>query len=139
MHIFNLLLNAHEPKPFFIGKILGCYFLIFGGLTGAFFFFQVLLPFLGYIESGLIVSAVMVLIGLGLIFISRKKKASPPEEVAEKALRIFKELGIEKVLKNNALILSLLSLGVGVGLSQLKNIKKLTEIYKIFKSEGSKD
>lgn len=100
---------------------------------GIFFLFQALIPFIGYLESGMIVSAVAVLIGLVLFLISPKKRESPPEEMAEKALRCFKGLEIEKVVKNNALTLSLLSLGVGIGLSQLKNIKKLTQVYKIFK------
>lgn len=56
-----------------------------------------------------------------------------PEVASQKISNVIKDFDIEKILKENAVPLSLLSLGVGIILSQIKNPKNLSEIYKIIK------
>ena len=133
MFILDLLLHSRESSSGLVSKVLGCFFLMLGSLIGIFFLFQALAPKIGYLESGAIVCMVLVILGVGLLFVEKKKKPSPPEEAAQKALNFFKELDVEKVLKDNALTLSLLSLGGGMILSQLKNVKNLSGICKMLK------
>ncbi len=133
MMILDLLLHSQQERPFLVSKILGVFFLMLGGVTGIFFLFQALNPLLGYLESGIIVCALLTVFGGGLLFIGPRKKVSPQEEMTEKAVSFFKDLKVEKMLQDNALIISLLALGGGLILSQLKNVKHLPEINKFFK------
>ena len=133
MWILNFLLKPQESKPILITKTLGCFFLMLAGILGAYFLFQALIPQLGYLESGGVICGLFTILGIVLLLMTQKKTITPQEEVSQKLLNIIKDFNIEKILKDNALTLSLLSLGVGILLSQLPNSKKLSEIYKIFK------
>lgn len=133
MFILDLLLKSRESRPVLVSKILGCFFLILAGLIGVFFLFQALIPIVGYLESGILTCGFLGVLGTGFLFMSPKKKASPHEELAEKSLKFFKDFNLEKVLKNNALAVSLLSFGIGILLSQFKNIKSLSGIDKMLK------
>lgn len=133
MVILDLLLPSHESRSALVSKVLGCFFVMLATGMGVFFLFQALVPQVGYLESGAIVCMILAVLGAGFLFIGGKRAPSPQEEVAQRALGFFKDLDIEKVLKNNALLLSLLSLGGGIILSQLKNVKNLSGIYKMLK------
>lgn len=133
MYILQSLFNPHENQNSLIYNILGCIFLLIGGLGGVFFLFQALIPLLGYLEGGAIACFVLIVFGSVLLFINKKRNTSPPEEIIQKALASFKDFHMEKLLKNNALPISLIALVLGVVLSQVKNIKSLPEIYKHLK------
>ena len=133
MFILDLLFNSRESSPVLVSKILGCFFLMLAGLIGMFFLFQALVPLVGYLESGIIMCGVLGVLGTGFLLMGQKKKASPQEELAEKALNFFKDFNLEKLLKNNAIAVSLLSFGIGIVLSRFKNIKNLSGIYKMLK------
>jgi len=130
MYIFQSLFNTHETQTSLIYNILGCIFLLIGGLGGVFFLFQALILLLGYLEGGAIACCILIVFGSILLFINKKRNTSPPEEIIQKALASFKDFHMEKLLKNNALPISLISLVLGVVLSQVKN---LPEIYKNLK------
>jgi putative Mn2+ efflux pump MntP len=132
MILFDLL-NAHERKSTLLLQLTGYVFISMGVLIGLWLLFLYLAPLIGDFESGMIACTLLIILGTVLIFIGQQKKASPQEESVEKIENFFKDLDIEKLLKNNALLISLLSLGMGFILSQMKNIKNLSHIYKIFK------
>lgn len=133
MWMCDLLFHSRETKPSLLSKLLGCFFLMLGGGGGAYFLFQALIPHLGYLESGGLICGTMVLLGMCFLFIGKSKKPSPAEEVSQKISNVIKGFDMEKVLKENAVTLSLFSLGVGLILSQVKDPKKFAEIYNIFK------
>lgn len=133
MFILDLLLNARESRSVLVSKILGCFFLMLAGSVGVFFLFQVLVPIVGYLESGIIACGLLGVLGTGFLLVGKKTKASPQEELAEKVLNFFKGFDLETFLKNNAFAVSLLSFGVGIILSRFKNIKSLSRIYKMLK------
>jgi hypothetical protein len=103
------------------------------GLVGTYFLFQALTPWVGYLESGGIVCGILAVLGLCFLFIEKKKKPSFQEEASHKVINFFKDLDIEKVLKDHAVPLSLISLGAGFILSQIKDPKKLMGIYRMLK------
>ena len=124
------LLASRSPNTSLGGRIVGYVFLSIAILGGTFFLFQGIVPLLGYLESGAIVCSLLGVIGGLLIFMTRKKKPLQQEDLSHQALSFFKDLHIEKMLKDNAVSIALLSLGVGFALSQLNNPNKLLEIYK---------
>ncbi len=133
MTILDYFLHSPESRPSIITKALGCFFLMLGVTGGAFFLFQALIPVVGYGESGAIICGTLVIIGMCFLMIGGRKKLSLQEEVAQKALTFFKGFDVEKTLKNNALPLSVLSLGLGLVLSQFKNERPLSEFVKKLK------
>lgn len=130
MTILDYFLYSPESRPSLITKALGCFFLMLGVTGGAFFLFEALIPVVGYGESGAIISGALVIISVCFLMIGGRKKPSLQEEAAQKALTFFKDFDMEKTLKNNALPLSLLSLGLGLVLSQFKNARPLSEFVK---------
>ena len=133
MWILDLLLKTQESRPALVTKMVGCFFLMLSGLVGTYFLFQVLTPWVGYLESGGIVCGVLAVLGFCFLFIEKKKKPSFQEEASHKVLDYLKGFDIEKVLKDNAVPLSLISLGAGFILSQIKDPKKLMGIYRMLK------
>ena len=124
------LLASRSPNTSLGGRIVGYVFLSIAILGGTFFLFQGIVPLLGYLESGAIVCSLLGVVGGLLIFMTRKKKPLQQEGLSHQALSFFKDLHIEKMLKDNAVPIALLSLGVGFALSQLNNPHRLLEIYK---------
>ncbi|MBS0271834.1 MAG: hypothetical protein JSR85_04225 [Proteobacteria bacterium] len=129
MYFFDLLFKTREATSALGSKILGYFFLLLATAGGGFFLFQILVPLIGYLESGITVSATFAILGAGLLFFSQEK-TSPQEEAAQKAINFLNNFDLEKTLKDNALMISLLSFGVGIGLSQLKNATLISEAYK---------
>jgi len=124
------LLASRSRNTSLGGRIVGYVFLSIAILGGTFFLFQGIVPLLGYLESGAIVCSLLGVVGGLLIFMTRKKKPLQQEDLSHQALSFFKDLHIEKMLKDNAVPIALLSLGVGFALSQLNNPHRLLEIYK---------
>lgn len=135
MWILDLLLKSQESKPALVTKMVGCFFLMLSGLGGLYLMFQALTPWVGYLESGGIVCLILAIIGSCFLFIEKKKKPSLQDEAFNKILNFVKDFDIEKTLKDNALTLSLFSLGVGIILSQIKDHKKFAVIYKMLKQK----
>jgi len=126
------LLASRERGSSLGSKILGYCFLSIATLGGTFFLFQWLVPLLGYLESGAIICFILALTGGILLFMTRERKPPPHEILSHQALSFLKDLDVEKVLKEHALSLSLLSFGAGIALSQLNNPRKLIDLYKAF-------
>lgn len=132
MWILETFLHSCVSKPVLGIKILGYCFLLLGGGTGAFFLFQALSPIVGYLESGGIISSLFIIFGIFLLW-REKSKSTPQEEAIQKIGTFFKELNIEKILKEHAIVISLLSVGAGIILSRIKNVKNISEICKKLK------
>lgn len=135
MWILELLLKSQESKPALVTKMVGCFFLMLSGLVGLYLLFQALTPWVGYLESGGIVCGIMAILGSCCLFIEKKKTRSLQEEASNKILTFVKDFDIEKTLKDNALTLSLFSLGVGLILSQIKDPTTFFGIYKKLKQK----
>lgn len=133
MWILALLLQPQESKPSLASKVIGCFFLMLSSAAGAYFLFQALALWVGYFESGGIVCGLLAVLGSCFLFREKKKKPSFKDEASHKILNFVKNFDIEKILKDNALTLSLFSLGIGILLSQVKGPKKPSLFYKIFK------
>jgi hypothetical protein len=123
---------SRERESSLAKNVLGYCFLSIGILGGAYFLFQSLVPLLGYIESGAAICTILAFIGGTLLFMTRKKKSSSAEGLSQQTLSVLKDLDVEKILKEHALSLPLISFGVGVVLSQLNNPRKLLDLYKTF-------
>ena len=132
MPVLDLFL-PRKLMPFLRNQALGYFFLKLGVLGGVFFFFQWLVPLVGYVKSGMIACGLLGFIGGLLLILSYPKKTLPREDFSQKILSSFKEIDMESLLKNHAVMVSLLSFGIGVVLSQLKDPRKFSELYKRFK------
>jgi hypothetical protein len=133
MSIFRLFLNAQGLTSNLSYKIFGYVFLACAGLGAIFLLFQTLVPLIGYLESGTLACAALGIVGGGLLLIDKKQQVSTPEEMINKLMTSLKGLDIDSTLKNNVVPLSLVLFGVGVALSQIKNVKNLSKIYKFLK------
>lgn len=131
--ICDLFLKPQEESKDGCWRILGITCLFVGAGIGIFFLFETLVPLIGYIESGASVSALIMLMGSVLLLLNRKKKLTSQPPSLPHIQDIFKNIDLENELKNNAGKVMLLAFGVGLILSQLTNIKKLSEVYKYFK------
>ncbi len=131
--LLNWLGISRESDPYLGEKILGYLFLSLAIVGGLYFLFEGLIPYFGYLESGAIICGILAFLGGILLFIGRGKTSPPHESLIHQMGSYLKQLEIEKVVKNNSLALSLLSFGIGIVLSQVKDPKKLAEIYKMLK------
>jgi hypothetical protein len=129
MMLYDLWMSR-EREYSLANKVLGYCFLSVGVLGGSYFLFQSLIPLLGYTESGAAICTILAFIGGVLLFMTRKKKSSSPEGLSQQTLSTLKNLDVEKILKEHALSLPLISFGVGIILSQLNNPRKLLDLYK---------
>jgi preprotein translocase subunit SecG len=112
-----------------MARIAGYLFLLVGGGIGLFFLFQALVPLIGYLESGALISAVLVGIGvIFLIFAHKKKPTRPLDNILGEAQNVFKSVNAEKMLKNNVHKVLLFSFLGGLVLSQLKDAKALAQL-----------
>ncbi|MBY0292846.1 MAG: hypothetical protein K2W92_06125 [Alphaproteobacteria bacterium] len=120
----NLFLKPQNLISSGIQKLFASMLIISGGGIGLFFLFEALVPFIGYIESGASVSALLIIGGSLLLYLNKKKKARPQEDILRNAQDIVKCIDIDAAIKSNVIKILLISLGTGIILSQLKNIKK---------------
>ena len=131
MTILDLFFRT--PRTNFTPKVLGGFFLILGVMLGVFFLFQMLAPIIGYNESGAIVSVGLIFLGLSLLLCRKFKTQESKEETAHDPLSAFSKIDIEKLFKENALPISLLSLIGGIILSQVTPHKHIPNIIKMLK------
>lgn len=124
--VMSLLLKPKVSSIFSIKRMTGCFFLALGGGIGFWFLFQFLVPLIGYLQSGALMSAFFLGIGCFLLFWERRKKATCPiAMILGEAQEIFKGVNMEKMLKNNVYKVILVSFIGGIVLSQVKNGKVL--------------
>lgn len=131
MTILDLFFRT--PQTNFTPKVLGSLFLILGVVLGMFFLFQMLVPIIGYNESGAIVSVGLISLGLSLLLCRKFKTQKSKEETEHDPLSAFSKIDIEKLFKENALPISLLSLIGGIILSQVTPYKHISNIIKMLK------
>jgi hypothetical protein len=131
--MLDLFLRSQNTEKIEIWRILSFVFLMGGGGCGLFFLFEALIPVMGYVESGVSISALLLLAGGLLLFFNRQKTNVSSKTSLSQVQDIFKSLNLESELKNNAGKMILLSFGIGIALSQFPRIKKLTDFYNLLK------
>lgn len=122
-----------EGKEEYWWRAIGYICLLLGVGIGIFFLFETLIPLMGYVESGASISALLVLMGSTLLLLYRRKPPVSQTISLSHIQDIFKGLNMESELKNNAVKVVLLAFGMGIALSQLTNVKKVSEFYKALK------
>lgn len=124
--IMSYFLKSQGGTSISIRRIFGYLFLLLGAGIGFFFLFKALVPIIGYLESGALISALLMIVG-GLFLLYRHKKKSPPplDNILAEAQHIFKSIDVEKMLKKNTHKVLLFSFLGGIVLSQIKDAKKL--------------
>lgn len=148
LFIADLLLKPREVKRFLFGRILGCFLVLLGGGLGVYFIFQAIVPLIGYSESGALLCAFLIVVGLLLIFLNRRKQIRPIDDITGRAHEIFENMNTGNLLKNNIHKILLFSFVAGLLLSQLKhprqflshlkNPKNLCHLKDFLKSGGNK-
>ena len=76
--LVSFLLKPKVCNAFSVKRICGYFFLALGGGIGFWFLFQSLIPLIGYLESGALMSALFLSIGGGLLLWGRRKKPKCP-------------------------------------------------------------
>jgi hypothetical protein len=126
--LLDCFLNPAPVSPRKILKALGVVVMVIGLGIGIFFLFEALIPLIGYVESGITVSILLMLIGSFLFFINKKDDPSPHAEIVQHSHKILKNMNIEELINNSPLKIIAFAFGAGVILSQIKNIKGIKEI-----------
>lgn len=122
--ILDLLFKPRESASFLITHLIGYLSLIMGGIIGFYFLFQLLVPLIGYLETGALFCAFFLIIGGLFLVLGRKKPTNPINDLMCEAQRMFKDLEIDKNLKKNAPKILIYSLATGLILSQMKDLTK---------------
>ena len=120
--ILDVLFKPKESASFFITHLIGYLSLIVGGVLGFYFFFQLLVPLIGYLETGALFCAFFFITGGLFLILGRKKPTSPLNDLMYEAQKMIKETKIDKTLKENAPKILLYSLAASLILSQLKDL-----------------
>jgi cytochrome c biogenesis protein CcdA len=131
--LYDLFLKPQKESQEVYWRILGLTFLMVGIGLGSFFLFETLVPLIGYVESGASISVLLILMGSSLLLLNRKKQLVPQVPSLPPIQDVFKGIDMENELKNHAGKIMLLAFGIGFTLSQLTNVKKLSEFYKLIK------
>jgi hypothetical protein len=127
--LVSVLLKPVKSSPFSIMNIGGCFFLALGGGIGFWFLFQSLIPLIGYLQSGAVMTALFLGIGGGLLLWNRRKKPELPiVTILGEAQELYKCMNMEKVLKKNSHIVLLAAFMGGIVLSQVREGKKLAPL-----------
>ncbi|HUX79995.1 MAG TPA: hypothetical protein VMW10_09675 [Alphaproteobacteria bacterium] len=91
-------------------------------ILGLYFLFELLVPILGFIESGVLFTLFFAILGLLLIFVSRRKQSRPVDDAMEKASEAIKSLELD--IQKNGYKIIIFSFVTGLVLSQLKGCSK---------------
>lgn len=126
--LLDCFLNPAPVSPRKILKVLGGVVMVIGLGIGIFFLFEALIPLIGYVESGITVSILLMLIGSFLFFINKKHEPSPHADIVQHSHKILKNMNVEELINNSPLKIIAFAFGVGVILSQVKNIKDIKEV-----------
>jgi hypothetical protein len=129
----NFLLKTQEPPRFWIICVLGYVFILIGGGLGLFFLFQFLVPLIGYLESGAILSLLLMGGGLLILLLNHKKPSRPIDNILGEAQEVFKQINIQKILQENGPKIIIFSFISGILLSQLTGKKKFTSLKNVLK------
>lgn len=124
--LVNFLLKPKRCVCLMVIRILGYILLGVAVILGLYFLFEFLVPIIGYIQSGVLFTLFFAVIGLLLIFLSRRKKSRPIDNVLEGAEEIIKGLDIDTFITENNYKIILFSFVGGLVLSGLKGCKKGT-------------
>jgi len=125
----SILLKPKVCSFFSIKRIGGCFFLSLGGGIGFWFLFQSLVPLIGYLQSGTLMSVLFLGIGGGLLLWNRKKKPeSSIVEILGGVPDLCKGMDMEKMMKNNIYKILLVFFVGGILVSQMRNGKKLSHL-----------
>lgn len=137
--LMSILARPHIKTSFLILRVLGCVFLILAAGVGIFFLFQAVVPVLGYLESGAILSVLLAGVGFLLLFFSRRKRPRPVDDAIGEVQEIFKKihmeikkLDINQSLRDNAPKILLCSFVAGLILSQVKDARKIAQLKEKF-------
>ena len=127
----------HNNHPSFsLLRLGGCLLLAIAAGLGLYFLFKLLIPIIGYIESGATITGILAIIGIIMFTSSHKTKPTDPlKEIISNAEATFLSLEGEakSFIKANPLKAMLIALAGGVVLSQLKDSKSLPEHIKNIK------
>ncbi len=122
--LINFFLKPQEVGLIMIMRIFGYLLLLIAAGIGLYFLFKFLVPEIGYIESGAVLTLIFAGGGCLLLFLSHQKRHHPVDDVREKATAIFKSFDIDKLIAKNSYKIILFSLVSGLVLSGLKGSKK---------------
>ncbi|MBY0293260.1 MAG: hypothetical protein K2W92_08255 [Alphaproteobacteria bacterium] len=131
--ILDHFLRSQNIEKIEMWRILSFVLLMAGGGSGLFFLFEALIPIMGYVESGISISVLLLLVGGLLLFLNRQKTFASSKPSLSQIQDVFKNLNLESELQNNAGKIMLLSFGIGIALSQYPRIKKFADLYKLLK------
>lgn len=131
--IVSFLFKPQESTPFLVTQILGYIFIIVGGAVGIFFLFQFLVPLIGYLESGAVLSLLLMGGGVLMLFLSPKKQSRPIDPMIGEVQEIFRKTNIQTMLKENGPKIIIFSFITGIILSQLKGQKSFSDLKNLCK------
>jgi|GEM_PF-2592563 len=126
--LLDIFLKPEAPKFSLNGRLLGYALILMAGAIGLYFLFQGLVPVVGYIESGALVSVILAAVGyLFLLFSNEKKKAQPLDKFFKKSNEHFKDRGsdLERIFKENAPTIILYSCLAGLTIYQIITLVKV--------------
>lgn len=103
---------------------LGIVFLSLGSILGGYFIFNLLVPQLGYTETGLIFSALFIAIGAGLLLFKPKKESVPVPQMLTDAKNALEEIDMQQIFQKHSGKIIMGTIVGGMVLSQLLSPKK---------------
>lgn len=112
------LQHREHSKPKWVCG-LGILFLILGSVFGGYFLFQLAVPQLGYIETGLIFSGIFILIGVSLMVFKPKKKPEAIPQMLTNAKNAVEEIDVPAIFQKHSGKIILGTIVSGMILSQL--------------------
>lgn len=123
-HLAHATMGNEKPFCVLLLRSLGGVMLACGTGIGAYFLFQLLIPIVGYIESGLVISGIFLVIGTALLYFKPRKKADPAKEALLTAKNTIENINIPLQLEKHAGKLVAGAICAGFILSHLIGNKK---------------
>lgn len=123
-HLARLSMRDEKPICTLWLRSLGGVLLALGLGLGAYFLFQLLIPVIGYVESGLAISGTFLIIGICLLYSKSRKKINPASDILLQAKNTIESINIPLQLEKNAGKLVVGAICAGFLLSQLVGNKK---------------
>ncbi|AIL13372.1 hypothetical protein IM40_07485 [Candidatus Paracaedimonas acanthamoebae] len=124
LHFLDLFLKP-KTNSFSWLCALGTISFLIGAAFGLYFGFEYLAPLLGHVQTGMLLSGSLILLGSILMLAARGKKTTP---VLNKTLDIFKEktddLHLKEFFDHNKELILVASLVTGVLLSLLPQLRR---------------
>lgn len=123
-HLARATMRDEKPLCTLWLRILGGILLSIGIGIGTYFLFQYLAPIVGYVESGLVISGIFLIIGMVLLYIKPRRKVDPASELLLTAKNTIENINIPLQLEKHAGKLVAAAVCVGFILSQFVGSKK---------------